>query len=132
MGHTEVQLGMAVVAKLAPPPGAGQKLPLDRRGLRKVVYDLRALGEGSYLGRRDTALMTVGWAGMFRSSQLVGIGWESVSFTSKGGVLIYVPSSKTDQAGEGRGCSWLPARRSRVCARFRRGCRRCISRRVCR
>lgn len=38
---------------------------------------------------------------MFRSSELVGIRWDHVSFTSKGGVLIYVPSSKTDQAGEG-------------------------------
>ena len=97
IGHREVQRAMAVVAKVATPAGAGQKLPLDRRDLRKVVYDLGALGDNSFLGRRDTALLIVGWAGMFRSSELVGIRWDHVSFTSKGGVLIYVPSSKTDQ-----------------------------------
>lgn len=101
IGHREVQRAMAVVAKVATPAGAGQKLPLDRRDLRKVVYDLGALGDNSFLGRRDTALLIVGWAGMFRSSELVGISWDNVSFTSKGGVLIYVPNSKTDQAGEG-------------------------------
>eukprot|EP00878_Enallax_costatus_P033706 GHUV01037255.1.p1 GENE.GHUV01037255.1~~GHUV01037255.1.p1 ORF type:complete len:162 (+),score=32.25 GHUV01037255.1:604-1089(+) len=39
---------------------------------------------------------------MFRSSELVSIDCKHVHFTSGGGgVKVYVPSSKTDQAGEG-------------------------------
>jgi integrase len=37
---------------------------------------------------------------MFRSSELVGVQWEHVHFHARGGVMLYVPESKTDP-GEG-------------------------------
>jgi integrase len=94
----EVQRALKVAARLAVP--GQQKLPLDRRDLRKVVAELAGWGPSNYIGVRDRALFLVGWAGMFRSSELVGVRWEHVRFTRKG-VLIYLPRSKTDQAGKG-------------------------------
>lgn len=45
-------------------------------------------------------MLLLGWSGMFRSSELVGIDWEHVRF-SESGVMLYVSRSKTDQAGQG-------------------------------
>ena len=73
-----------------------QKLPLSLEDLREL---LRAMGlwEGDEYRRvRDSALFLVGWAGMFRSSELVGLSWSSVCFCKGKGVLLHVPSSKTD------------------------------------
>ncbi|WIA31088.1 hypothetical protein OEZ86_001115 [Tetradesmus obliquus] len=96
-----VRRAMKVAAKLAVPAGR-QKLPLDRRELRAVVSSLQARGRRDFIGVRDAALFLLGWTGMFRSSILVGIDWEDLRpIQQKGGVLIYVPRSKTDQAGEG-------------------------------
>jgi hypothetical protein len=37
---------------------------------------------------------------MFRSSELVGLAWRDVHFASGDkGLILYVPQSKTDQAG---------------------------------
>jgi hypothetical protein len=33
--------------------------------------------------------------------KLVGIQWQEVLYTSSGGVLVYLPRSKTDQVGQG-------------------------------
>ncbi|WIA28653.1 hypothetical protein OEZ86_011189 [Tetradesmus obliquus] len=96
-----VRRAMKVAAKLAVPAGR-QKLPLDRRELRAVVSSLQARGRRDFIGVRDAALFLLGWTGMFRSSELVGIDWDDLRpIQQKGGVLIYVPRSKTDQAGEG-------------------------------
>lgn len=95
----EVKRALKVAAKLAVPSGR-QKLPLDRRDLREVVYELASRGQQDYIAVRDRALMLLGWSGMFRSSELVGIEWQHIKFSSSG-VMIYVPHSKTDQAGKG-------------------------------
>jgi integrase len=96
----EVQRASKVAAKIAVPAGS-QKLPLDRRDLRSVVYELASRGQTDYVAVRDRALFLLGWAGMFRSSELVGIDWADVQF-KQSGVMIYVPQSKTDQAGQGQ------------------------------
>ena len=48
----------------------------------------------------DEALFVVGWSGMFRSAELVAIKWEHIHFCPQGGVIVFVPQSKTDP-GEG-------------------------------
>lgn len=96
----EVRRALKVAAKLAVPKGL-QKLPLDRRDLRRVVYHLADRGDHEFVGVRDRALFLLGWVGMFRSSELVGVRWRDVCFAESGGALIYVPRSKTDQAGQG-------------------------------
>lgn len=50
---------------------------------------------------RDRALLLLGFSGAFRRSELVGIDVEHISF-DKEGISIFIPFSKTDQAGEGQ------------------------------
>jgi hypothetical protein len=100
----EVRRALKVAAKLAVPKGR-QKLPLDRRDLRRVVYELATLENTDFLGVRDLALLLLGWVGMFKSSELVGVTWRDVCLAEEGGALIYVPLSKTDQVGQG--ASWV-------------------------
>jgi hypothetical protein len=45
---------------------------------------------------------------MFRCSELVSIKWEHLRFPNRGGVMIFVPGSKTDQGGAGAWV-WLAA-----------------------
>ena len=51
-------------------------------------------------GLRDRALFLVGLAGAFRRSELVGIDVEHLRFENDS-VIVRIPRSKTDQAGEG-------------------------------
>ncbi|WIA15571.1 hypothetical protein OEZ85_002198 [Tetradesmus obliquus] len=81
-----------------------QKRPLSRADLRVLVKHLRSRRD--FIGDRDAAMFLVGWAGMFRSAELMGIEWRDLQVYEEGGeaekgVAIYVPYSKTDQAGEG-------------------------------
>lgn len=79
-----------------------QKLPLTAGQLKRIIdYVYRA--EPAYIAARDSALFQVGWAGMLRSSELVGLCWEHVQFPQQGGVMLYLPQSKTDP-GQG---SWV-------------------------
>lgn len=52
-------------------------------------------------GKRDAALLLLGYAGAFRRSELVGLLREDVSI-DEWGVRLLIRRSKTDQAGEGR------------------------------
>jgi len=74
------------------------KLPLSAAQLGALVRQLDAAQ--SFIGTRDGAMFQVGWAGMLRSSELVGLCWEHVFFPPSGGVLLYIPQSRTDP-GEG-------------------------------
>ena len=85
------------------------KLPLSPAQLAAAVHYLAGLD--SFVGVRDSAMLQVGWAGMLRSSELVGLQWQHVHFPAKGGVMLYLPRSKTDPgagawvllaAGQGR------------------------------
>lgn len=51
-------------------------------------------------GLRDRALLTLGWFGAFRRSELVGLDVAAVRFTTEG-VVVTVARSKTDQEGHG-------------------------------
>lgn len=51
-------------------------------------------------GRRDAALLTVGLAAMMRRSELAAIELDHIAEDPRG-LVLYVPSSKTDQEGRG-------------------------------
>ena len=50
---------------------------------------------------RNKALLLVGYAGAFRRSELVGMSLQHLQF-EPAGVAVFVPFSKSDQAGRGR------------------------------
>src|SRR5262249_14781230 len=51
-------------------------------------------------GKRDRALILLGFAGAFRRSELVGLTVAAVQFTNDG-LIVKLPHSKTDQEGLG-------------------------------
>ena len=55
---------------------------------------------GDLGGKRDRALILVGFAGAFRRSELVGIDVEHAK-EAPDGMVVFVPRSKTDQGGHG-------------------------------
>jgi integrase len=64
------------------------------------VRRLIAVCPGDLAGLRDRALFLVGLAGAFRRSELVGIDFSHLRFGTDS-LVIRLPRSKTDQAGEG-------------------------------
>jgi len=64
------------------------------------VRRLIAVCPGDLAGLRDRALFLVGLAGAFRRSELVGIDVSHLRF-GPDSLVIRLPRSKTDQAGEG-------------------------------
>ena len=69
-------------------------LPLDiRAAIAKMPLDLRGL--------RDRAMLTIGFAGAFRRSELVALELSDIEHTDDGLVVI-IRRSKTDQEGHGR------------------------------
>lgn len=75
-----------------------------RRAAPVYLEDLRAMAatmSDDPGGIRDRALLTVGWWGAFRRSELVGIQGGEVTDDPRG-VVVTLPRSKTDQEGEGR------------------------------
>ena len=69
-----------------------------------LIEDIRgmvaALPAG-LLGKRDRALLLVGFAGAFRRSELVGLDREDLQFT-RDGLVLTLRRSKTDQEGQHR------------------------------
>ena len=66
--------------------------------------DIRAMVDtlpDSLIGTRDRALLLVGFAGGFRRSELVSMNVEDIEVT-RGGLVIRLGKSKTDQEGKGR------------------------------
>lgn len=74
-----------------------QKAPLLGAQLRTIARELPAtLG-----GRRDRALLLVGFAGAFRRAELVSLKVRDLAF-GQDGVTVTLRRSKTDQEGLGR------------------------------
>lgn len=91
-----VQRALKVAAKWAV-QGKRQKLPLSAVQLKAIVRMLRTQQPGgNYVAARDEALFSVAWAGMLRSSEVVGLEWRDVHFTSAGNLMLYLPKTKTD------------------------------------
>jgi integrase len=85
---------------------AGIRRTLGARSAKKapiLLAELRAMvaacDTGGLQGKRDRALLLVGWAGAFRRSELVALDVGDLSFS--GGVKLTLRRSKTDQEGAG-------------------------------
>ena len=63
---------------------------------------------------RDKAIFLTGFFGAFRRSELSALCWEHVEFVSDG-MILKIPRSKTDQAGEGGSCV-IPVGKEPTCA----------------
>lgn len=86
-----------------------QARPLMREGLF-IVLD--ALGDNTR-ALRDRALLLIGWAGAFRSSELVGLDLTDVEEVREG-LVLHLRRSKTDQTGKGRKIG-IPVAHTRHC-----------------
>jgi len=64
-------------------------------------------------GKRDQALLLLGFCGAFRRSELVALKCSDLEFVSQG-MIITLTRSKTDQTGQGRKIG-IPKGRGRIC-----------------
>lgn len=74
-----------------------RKTPLVIEALRRCLAEL---GE-DLRGRRDRALLLVGFAGALRRSELVGLDVDDLEQRTEG-IVLHLRRSKTDQEGRGR------------------------------
>lgn len=74
-----------------------EKAPLLAGDIRDMVAALPT----TLIGKRDRALLLIGFAGAFRRSELVALNVDDAEFTSDG-LIIALRRSKTDQEGRGR------------------------------
>ncbi|MEK7311084.1 MAG: site-specific integrase, partial [Chloroflexota bacterium] len=74
---------------------AAKKAPLTDAELRRALVAL----PDTLAGKRDRALILVGWAGAFRRSELVAVDVAHIRLN--GELKITLPKSKTDQEGAG-------------------------------
>ena len=86
-----------------------QARPLLREDLF-ILLD--ALGDDPR-SQRDRALLLNGWAGGFRSSELVGLDLADIEKVREG-LVLHLRRSKTDQSGQGRKIG-IPLGRTRHC-----------------
>jgi site-specific recombinase XerD len=83
-----------------------------RRVAPLLAEDLRAVAQtlpDTLAGRRDRALLAVGFSGALRRSELVALRVSDIAFTAEG-LKVRVRRSKTDQEGKGATVG-LPASR---------------------
>ena len=87
-----------------------RRRPKPKDGKRRKVDPLRPTTLGlllahipttTHLGRRDRALLLLGFAAALRRSELVALTVEDLEFDLEKGLLVTVTSSKTDQEGKG-------------------------------
>lgn len=64
-------------------------------------------------GKRDQAILLLGFCGAFRRSELSALECTGLEFISQG-IIVTLPRSKTDQTGHGRKIG-IPRGRGRVC-----------------
>ncbi|MBB3610963.1 site-specific integrase [Rhizobium sp. BK602] len=109
--------------------GAGEDNPTDNAGVAAILKGIRrTVGTASrqkapatvdvihallahvdartLQGKRDRALLLLGFAGAFRRSELVAITVEDLTFSDKG-VDVFLPKSKTDQEAKGQSVAVL-------------------------
>ncbi len=73
-----------------------QKAPVLGADLERLCASLA----GDALGVRDRSILTLGWAGAFRRSELAALETGDVVFVAEG-ALVTLKRSKTDQEGKG-------------------------------
>lgn len=82
---------------------AKQARPHQAMGLTRDLRDrLVASCQNTLAGKRDRALLAVGYDTLCRRSELVGLRAEDIALIDAGAAQILVRRSKTDQYGNGR------------------------------
>jgi integrase len=95
--YKSVQLSIRRASRLKP------RRPKQVRGLTKgILRQIIAACPDSLQGMRDAALISVGYDTLCRSSELAMMKVNHVRIESDGSVMIFVPRSKSDAAGDGR------------------------------
>jgi integrase len=96
---TQEILVRTVMAGIRRAKGTAQKRkrPIVTEDLRQLIAALPA----TLAGRRDAALLLLGFTGGFRRSELVSLNIEDLRFTTEG-LIVLLRRSKTDQEREGR------------------------------
>ncbi len=98
-GHNDVSILMSGIRRVL--AEEGRALPAKKEPV--TLEDLRALvasiDTGTIAGKRDRAIILVGYAGAFRRSELVALDVEHLRLNGK--IIVTLPTSKTDQEGEG-------------------------------
>ncbi|MGI4793468.1 MAG: tyrosine-type recombinase/integrase [Janthinobacterium lividum] len=74
-----------------------QKAPATAERIAAMLAQL----PDTLTGKRDRALLALGFAGAFRRSELVALELDDLAFEAEG-VRIYIRHSKTDQEGRGQ------------------------------
>jgi len=72
-----------------------------KAAVTEIIRKMLDVLPDNLIGLRDKALILIGYAGAFRRSELVSLNVEDLDF-QKEGLIINLPRSKTDQAGQGR------------------------------
>lgn len=105
------RLVAATVRGLARLHGRPQRAvePLMIEHLRSILDSMPA----TIIGRRDAALLSIGFAGGMRRSELVALDFDDIAHVAAG-ILITLRRSKTDQSGHGRLVA-IPYGRTRFC-----------------
>lgn len=99
-GHPSPCRGGAVGRVLS---GAARTSPRSRGSEPLLLADLRPILQALPLtlrGQRDRAILLLGWAGALRRSELAAVDVDHL-VAHEEGILLYLPSSKTDQEGDG-------------------------------
>lgn len=73
------------------------KTPLVAADIKEIVGGL----PDTLIGRRDRALLLIGFSGAFRRSEIVALNYEDLEFTEEG-LVVTLRRSKTDQESRGR------------------------------
>lgn len=85
--------------------------PISQRLLVQMVNSL----PWDMLGQRDRALLTLGFLGALRRSELTGVQVKDLRFTDEG-LRLNIPKSKTDQNSEGQTIYIPMTRHASTCA----------------
>ena len=109
--------------------GAGQDNPTDNAGVSAILKGIRRtvgtapqqkapatvdvihaliarIAPDTLQGKRDRAILLLGFAGAFQRSELVAVTVEDLTFSDQG-VDVFLPKSKTDQEAKGQSVAVL-------------------------
>ena len=84
----------------------GQKAPALVADIKAMVTDI---DRNTLPGKRDYALLLLGFAGAFRRAELVAITVDDLHRTPRG-LQVHLPFSKGDQEGQGQTVAIVPGR----------------------
>lgn len=96
--HDRAVIHALSVAARQPSAVRRQKVPIMVSLLRLLVPHEPTFWREA----RDYAFWLLAWFGMFRGSELASLRWEDLSVREGKGLVVFVPASKTDQAGQGQ------------------------------